>query len=68
MGEMPMSSQLKNNKRISEHFNISQTDFHYWNGYFKRLFFKREGKRTEIDDHLNIYGWPKRDAPHYSQK
>lgn len=32
-------------------------------GYFKRLFFKREAKRTEIEDYLGIYGWPKSDAP-----
>lgn len=50
-----MSSQLKNDKRISEHFNISPTDFYYWNGSFKRLFFKTDREGTEIEDCLNLY-------------
>ncbi len=65
---MPMSSQLKNNKRISEHFNISPTDFYYWNGSFKRLFFKTEKEGTEIEDCLNIYEWLKCDAPSHSER
>ncbi len=65
---MPMSSQLKNDKRISEHFNISPTDFYYWNGSFKRLFFKTDREGTEIEDCLNLYEWLKYDAPSHLER